>query len=623
MIKQVRVQRPGPNEVFTKLPDEVLRMILDHLKVLHLEERSTSCATCWMRDCCSITVCNRRLLYAARAVLYDEIQLVGPDSAVQRKKYKGVYSTRLVLLRRTLRSNPKIASTVRALKVPALADEAPLEPESYHDIVASVVMACPNLERLQGFYPTYNHSDSRIFQALSTRTKLKEMTWVVDAEPTEPEGQQQARLSKIKGRPQSRHASYSMGSGRPSHSLNYLPVQLANNFVRQHMEWTELSHLTIHCLPGANLYTPNDLLGVIVTYLPSLQSLYLSDIPAVSFNDSTLLALPKPLKRLGLVRCAGVTTAGLTTFATHDSAKELETLTLIHQNVDSLPAIVRIFSNLSNLTTFSLVQTLAPTPDDDFFCFMPYVASQSLKMLHWDIFESGLNTADRNGEGAGTSGPTRADALLARSIAANGFPNLRFLRTPCDTGGLFQALCRPKERVELLGDRFRTGLINQASSTTPGGTRPSHRSVNSFSSSSKAIDPSAAGSDLHQARLAAQARLEAARRLPRIEVNIQDEDGVIIESSGLAAYIGDVTSRITYLLTPDHGGTDERGGLVGVAELLSDGGEDLAGEATKVIDGCTGRWNSYNCDRSASAKSSEDAWWHTERGRWKNPSQLS
>ncbi|PSR82266.1 hypothetical protein BD289DRAFT_347569, partial [Coniella lustricola] len=661
-----------PNETFAKLPNEVLRIILNHLRALHVHEQSNSCATCWARDCCSVTLSNKRLLQVGRAALYEEIQLVGSDNAAQRKKYRGVYPTRLVLLRRTIRADPKLAALVRTIKVPALPDDALLEREEYHDVVASLVMACPNLERLDGFYPSYNHNHSRLFHALSTRTKLREMAWIVDSMPP-------------------LQAPASVPSIGSTSNLNdiYLPPQIANNFIRNHMDWNELSHLTIHCLPGAHLRTPHHLINVVLSYLPSLDSLYLSDVPATSFDDQCLLNLPRPLKKLTLSNCSGITTNGFATFATHDAAKDLETLTLIHQNIDSLTAIVRVLSKLAKLTTFSIVQAAAPKPDEDFFCFMPYVASRSLKMLHWDIFESALPSERNPYTGSCAS---RTDDLIARSIASGGFPSLRFLRAPCDASGRFQALCRPKERVDLPGDRFRTHLVNQVATADPtvrySAALPSSSSralPYRMTSANKSVDLGSmmrdmpgdrsslatrdsgkvfsvgsgfgcafipglsreVGSDLHQARLAAQERLEAARRIPRIEVNVENEDGTLVESSGMAAYMGDVTSNITYLLSPDSGATDERGGLVGIAELLGDGGEDLsacgdaasrsgagygtgclanavsgaggssAGAGGRLPDGCTGRWNSYNHDSNLANKHGDDWWWHTERGRWK------
>lgn len=726
MIKTTRPPKPQPNELFNKLPNEVLDMIMGHLRNLHLEN-SNSCATCWMRDCCSIAMSNRGWLKAARDAMYEDIVLVGPDSAHQRKKYKGVYTTRLVLLRRTLRADTKLATTVRSLKVPALPDDAPIDAMSYHDIVASVVMACPNLERLDGFYPIYNHGEGRLFNALSSRKKLKQMTWVIDAMGPEVEplrsGGHKSKSSKSKKR-HSKHQSSVSSIWNPPH--NYLTAPSANKFVRHHMDWPEMTHLNIHCLPGAQLHTPNNLLNVIQTYLTSLESLHLSHIPPQAFHDANLVSLPRALKKLTLSHCTGVTSAGLSAFATSPSSQNLETLILVHQNLDALPTVVRLLANLTRLKTFSLVQSTAPVlPDDELgFLMMPYLGSNSLRFLHWDVFDSMTKT--RTGEVQGT----KTDDILARSIAANGFPSLRFLRVPCDPEGLYQALCRPKERIDLPGDRYRNyqasstawaggaaarpataagekintiipkpyassgtlGPYNSSAislvlpsamsdSSVDGGGRPSSSMSSHGSVNAPAVRE--AGSNLHQARLRAQARLEAARGFPLFEANITNENGMLIESTGLAGYLGDVRSKIVYTLAPDAGASDEAGGLVGVMDLLSDGGEDLSGKGDAASrsgagfgtgcvaseyakaqaqalgqndsseglkgktakgaknshkskdsivddddgrylrDGCSGRWNSDNSENFTPDRKTGDRWSHVERGRWRGRVELS
>ncbi|KAK2609919.1 hypothetical protein N8I77_003388 [Diaporthe amygdali] len=584
-IKAAAPRKPGPNELFNKLPVEVLRLVLEHVRRLHFDDKSSSCATCWMRGCCSVALCNHKLLAVAREALYSDIQLVGKDAQLS-KKYKGLHTARLVLLRRTLRANRSLGAVVRSLKVPALPDNAPIEATKYHDMVASVVMACPNLERLDGFYPSYRHgSDSHFLHAMETRRKLKEMTWLIEAVP-------EASVEHVRSSSRKRAQSMSRKSKRatlapapapaddsiPDH---YLTAAHANRFVLRHENWKELTHLTIHCLPGSNM-SPHGMIGAALTFLPGIDSLYLSHLPASSFNDDSLLGLPRALKKLSLAHCSGVTTAGLSTFATRAAASSLETLTLIHQNIDSADALVRIFAKLSNLTTFNIVQAAAPAMGDDPFLFMPYLASRSLKKLHWDVFES-------------DAAATRADDILARSIAAGGFPCLRSIRVPNDPEGRFQALCKPQERADLAGDRYRRGLVSQAtnaaganSSSTnlaalAGGTKqPSTddqggaRSSSDTKDSGKEMLPTREyGSDLHTARLAAQARLEAARRFPRFEANVLDEDGEVVSTEGLAGFIGDAASRICYTLVPDVGGSDARGGLVVMDDLLGDGGEDL------------------------------------------------
>ncbi|KAI3395907.1 hypothetical protein diail_692 [Diaporthe ilicicola] len=726
-------RRPDPNELFNKLPVEVLRLVLDHVRRLHLEGEdgggggsgSSSCATCWMRDCCAVAVGNIRLLAVAREALYSDIQLVGRESPQLAKKLsKGggggggaplqQHAARLVLLRRTLRANRSLAAVVRSLKVPALPDGASVEPRRYHDVVASVVMACPNLERLDGFYPSYRHgAESHLLHALETRRKLKEMTWVVEAAPEASAEQDGARAggkkatSSSKKRQSKKPPPVSPPTAEDSSSSSsiipdHYPMTTAhaNRFVMRHDNWKELTHLTIHCLPGARM-APRGIIGATLSLLPGIDSLYLSHLPASSFGDESLLGLPRALKRLGLSHCAGVTAAGLSAFSACAAAAPLESLTLIHQDVDGVDALVRVLARLGRLETLSLVQAAAPAVGDDPFLFMPYLASRSLRRLHWDILESGGGGG--GGGGSTTTTTTRADDVLARSIAAGGFPRLRSIRAPNDPDGRFQALCKPQERADLAGDRYRNpGLAGQATTNNNSSSNQVNSSAEDLGgavgarSSSDTKDSGKEllvgpplreyGSDLHAARLAAQARLEAARGFPRFEANVVGEDGEVVSSEGLAGYVGDAASRIRYCLTPDEGGTDARGGLVVVDDLLGDGGEDLlrkgdvsrdAGggfgtgiapccavsgtrereavqtrgklikrdsggkssskdrekdkdkdrdgdEAGKPREGCTGRWNSYNDEGLVDKKStSGDRWWHVERGRWRGRVELS
>jgi hypothetical protein len=60
------------NETFAALPVEVLELILEKLKQLHLGAGSTSCTTCWMRDLCNVCLSSRKWAQSARAALYVE-----------------------------------------------------------------------------------------------------------------------------------------------------------------------------------------------------------------------------------------------------------------------------------------------------------------------------------------------------------------------------------------------------------------------------------------------------------------------------------------------------------------------------------------------------------------------
>lgn len=516
---------------------------------------------------------------------------------------------RLLLLRRTLRSNRSIAELVRSLKVPAL--ELPAKGitvakaiEQYDDLVSTLIMACPNLERLAGPFTRYDHTFKKIFHALSTRVQLRNMDWLIEASPAQ---YKQQRIPKSPTKPHGLLMPESLQSYEEEAWLD------------MHANWTELRSLSIHCLPGATL-TPTTLLPETLTHLPSLQHLHLCNLPANAFNDDNLLALPR-LQTLTLSHISGVTSTGLSTFATRATSLGLETLTLRHTSLTSLAALARIFSNLSSLTTFSLIQAFSPLmPEDDLFSLwmMPYLASSSLKKLHWDITS------------IGTVG-NAADSILAKSIAAGGFPALRRLRVPNDPDGMFQALCKPEERIDLPSDRFRVQDVSRDESSPPSSpigigflskssTSTSLTTSSSTSSVSTVPDSPAACSNLRSARLAAQARLEAARCMPLFRVNVMAEEGSLVDAFDMAGFIGTVGSPIRYDLRPDVGSTDEKGGLVDVRDLAGDGGESLlssngrGGEAAR--EGCCGFWN--RVDGVVADKKERERWWHTERGRWRS-----
>ncbi|KAF4456835.1 hypothetical protein F53441_1132 [Fusarium austroafricanum] len=600
-IKKHSLSRPPlqPNELFSRLPAEVLSAILEQLRDLHLGDNSGSCATCWMRDACNVAVSCRKWYKPAQAALYQHIQIVGPDSAVHKKKFKMAQGVRLIMLRRILRSNPHIAGLVSSLKVPAHEVIAKGSGTAeYEDLIATLVMACPNLESLSGLSVTYHHSFKKIFHALATRQNLKEMNWLVQASPH----QRQQRIQS---------STQQLGLVMPG---ELKPFQEAS-FLSYHDNWSHLKTLTVHCLPGATL-TPEHLLTSTLKRLPNLKHLHLCNLPPNSFDDSTLLALP-PLQALTLSHISGITSNGLSSFATQSSSFPLRRLALRHTPLTSLAALARILSNLRNLVNFSLVQSFPPVmPEDDTFALwmMPYLASNSVQKLHWDI----------------TSHATcvnAADDILARSIAAGGFPALKILRALNDPDGIFQELCYPVERIDLPIDRFRPTEQSESSSpfsfTSSSSANPMSPTRLFKSSSSPLASPRTAQSpispfggsrapytSLHVARLAAQARLEAARVRPKFTVNVIDEDGTTTDTFSMAGFIGTAGSPIKYHLLSDRGTTDDKGGLIDVRDLDGDAGESLAGGK----EGCTGRWNTR--DGVVADKKEKEKWWHTERGRW-------
>ncbi|KJZ73580.1 hypothetical protein HIM_07136 [Hirsutella minnesotensis 3608] len=429
-------RRTRQDASFASLPGEVLEVILEQLKELHLGGESDSCATCWMRDLCSLSLCSSQCFRAARRSLYEDIRLDGPDSASRRRKpFKSTQGSRMVLLRRTLRANPDLAGLVKSLKVPqpgiflGPSGSKSSSLDQYVESVAALVLSCPKLERLSGPILSQDSPLQALLQALSTRTNLRDMNWLIEAPdvPAQPttKGEQKAAA---RAQPHQDRA-----------------------FAQQHRNWKHLSTLSIHCMPGSSLAP--DSLATALSVLPALQHLHLSGLPASTFNDATLLSLPK-VRTLTLSNIPGISSSGISSFATRPNSMTLEKLHLRHTPLTSLPAVARILSNLKSLVTFSLVQSFPPLmPETDTFvlCMMPYLASSSVAKLHWSI------TSNEHKANA-------ADGILAKSIQAGGFPSLRTLRAPNDPEGLFQALCRPVERADLPGDRHRSMAMAWGSS---------------------------------------------------------------------------------------------------------------------------------------------------------------
>lgn len=582
-----------PNELFAKLPTRVLSCIMEQLRGLHLRENSGSCATCWMRDATNVAVSCRKWYMPAQTALYQNIQLVGSDSAVHKKKFKMSQGVRVIMLRRILRSNHRLASLVRTLKVPA-PETVPKGSSvaEYEDLIATLVMACPNLESLSGLSPIYDHSFSKVFHALSTRSNLREMNWLIQTSPHQRQQRIQSNTQQL-------------GLVMPG---ELKPFQEAT-FLSFNDNWSRLQSLTVHCLPGATL-TPETLLTRTLERMPNIKHLHLCNLPPNSFDDCTLLTLP-PLETLTLSHISGITTAGLSAFATQSNSSPLRKLTLRHTPMNSLAALARILSNLRNLVNFSFIQAFPPTmPENDSFSLwlMPYLTNNTIRKLHWDITSH-------------TSCANAADDILARSIGAGGFPALRILRTPNDPDGIFQELCYPVDRIDLPSDRYRPTEQPESSSpmsfsvTSPMSPTRLFRSSNSFpiASPRESVSPvneTRRVTNLHTSRLAAQARLEAARSRPKFTVNVIDEDGTFNNTFTMAGFMGTAGSPIKYHLHPDRGTTDDKGGLIDVRDLESDAGESLTGGK----DGCTGRWNARA--GVVADKREKEKWWHTERGRW-------
>ena len=343
---------------------------------------------------------------------YGQIWIVGSDSALHiKKKFKLKYGCRLKLLRRTLRENPSLAVFVRELKVPDVLSSLSLEPEDLRkclDVVASIVMCCPNLERLVGFYPTYNHEFDRLRHALSTRTKLQEHVWIIG------DSTQAARNGK--------------------HDPSSLRPEAAGAFLRYHDMWQSLHTLFLHAQGKGIL--EHELFVAVFSRLPSLEKLCISNFRSEDFDDSTLQALP-PLRCLRLQNLHGLTDDGVFRFASRPASKSLESVSFINLELMNLAVISKLFASLHKLRRFTLLQDSSPELPVGGLVLQPVIASSSVEYIHWDILI-----------------PASANDNLARSIQFRGFPNLRTLRAPSDHHGILQAVCRPLERIPLASDKF-------------------------------------------------------------------------------------------------------------------------------------------------------------------------
>lgn len=341
---------------------------------------------------------------------YDCIYIVGHDSPAQIKKFKLKSGVRLKLLRRTLRERRVLAQYVHELKVPKLHADDDVVGEDIVDLVASIVMACPNLEKLVGFQLIYRHKFDRLTHALATRRKLKEHTWII------------GENSDINLRC---HTQLPPGLMDP---------EQIDSFLHFHDGWTSMSTLLLQSNNQGIL--ERDVFMKVLNNLPSLQHLCISKFDMDDFDDTTLQALP-PLHSLRLQDLEGITFWGLLDFARGLHAQRIRNLSLVHLNIAYLSAVANILLNLKDLRRFKLVQHSSPKVAAGDLILQPIVASQELEFMHWDILD-----------------PGSANENLANSIKANGFPKLRMLRAPSDYDGLLQAVCKPRAQILLPSDKY-------------------------------------------------------------------------------------------------------------------------------------------------------------------------
>jgi hypothetical protein len=273
---------------------------------------------------------------------------------------------------------------------------------------ASIIMACPNLERLLDFYPTFRHQFDRLTYALSTRRNLKDQVWIIGPTPG------QAAIAD------------------PRSNIPLDPYEAAH-FLGLHERWSSLESLVLSSQSKGRV--DHKLFCRIFRCTPVLKKLWVSNFDEADFNDNTIQYLPDQLQSLRLENLRGVTDAGLSKFAGRPAARTLETIIFINIDIASLYVLSKLFANLTSIQKFTILQELSPELPQGEVVFQPIIAAPTLNSMHWDILV-----------------PGGADRHLAESIRANGFPNLRVLRAPSDSTGILQNCCKPVESIAQLQD---------------------------------------------------------------------------------------------------------------------------------------------------------------------------
>ncbi|GAD94694.1 conserved predicted protein [Paecilomyces variotii No. 5] len=581
---------PKPTEpVFRRLPQEVYDCILNQLEVEHNGPQKSGCLTCFQRDLHSLALTSRSWEKAVRSKLYNRIHIIGNDSPAQLKKYKMKRGSRLKLLRRTLRERKLLANLVLELRVPEIDlllvnGRQTGQLQEYRDLVASVVMVCPNLEKLVGLTVPYYHEFDRLTYALSTRKKLKEHTWIL-GDPIE---------TPDRARSQS-----------PEKSLE--PQQVFE-FLNNHVSWSNLETLMLHSLNMNNLVGHGVFLRMF-NFLPSLRHLCVSSFGAEAFTDRTLLFLP-PLESLRLESLRGITDTGLAQYASRTEAQGLKSLTLIELNIESLLAISKMLASLRQLERFSIQTTSCPTLQSEGMIFQPLLASASLKHLHWDVASPDPINALSNFDSVPFAKPPKhietPNSHLAQSIIHSGFPRLETLRAPSDIqpAGILQAVCQPIKRGQALipADRYSLprsshGSVSARPLALPGGNNLTSARIRAQTFIDMAAKDTETGmkvivtdhSDSYVPDNALEddeSEFEIDAFGERVESTGQrhnlnradDTDGpVTVHEFRMPAYMGRVggpnsfreASIPRFKLRPDISGADVDGGLVGWRHLLA------------------------------------------------------
>ncbi|OAL49527.1 hypothetical protein IQ07DRAFT_58808 [Pyrenochaeta sp. DS3sAY3a] len=616
--KRSNPTRHVPANVFRDLPREVYDCILAQIEQLHLKDDDRACSSCYLNDLYSLSLTSRTWDKAARSVMYSKVTVLTNEDHNKLPKLRIKGTSRLKLLRRTLRERPALARQVRELHLSdfqVLYENASIEREEIVNIVASLVMACPYMERIVGFHIPFAHGFDRLSHALSTRTNLKERVWLLSESDTDSDEEDE-------------------GSDGFYHEARDPTERFLDLNSRQPL----LSTLVLHQEQDQNSISLN-FRAIVGTFrqFPVLRNLSISGLPANSFTNLALNALPRNLSSLRLENLPGINDKGLQRFTTSDAAVSIQRLTLINLEITSLITLSNILScHLAALQRFTLIQDKAPglssrSSITDFH-------SPSLKFLHWEIRSQAgppprmIPLSSEESSEAPSFPFTNSDpicclatSLLATGIKDGAFPSLRRIRIPHDPQGTIQNLCKPAATALLPADTAHLSMPHQllgfkdAVHDKNGPRSPNVHSFNAFvtpnspradsafdspiSSASASGPASVSGTSTPspltplRSRLAAHSRILAARTDAAMSVRIFDPDGVLRLERRVGGFIGQIGSRIAYDLVPDarcggrsaetHSAPDGLGSarsewVVGIEDMVGEkgGGAEEGGDGT-------------------------------------------
>jgi hypothetical protein len=489
-----------------------------------------------------------------------------------------------------LRERHTLAHRVRELHLSdfqSLHRNAGIEQEEIANLVASLVMVCPNLERLVGFYVPFSHAFDRLSHALSTRPNLVEKAWLLSEQDSD--------------------YNYEDDNEWGTHYL--AERDPTERFLELNSRHTMLSTLVLHQL-SQHRSASLSFRAIVGNFrqFSGLRHLAISGLSANSFTNLVLNALPSTLQSLRLENLPGIDDRGLQRFFTSQSAVSIETLTLINLDLTNLVTISTILStHLAQLKQFTFAQQRAPGLQSQIP--LPNFLAPSLQYLHWEIRSEAnpLPTVFPSPTSDGFEGPAfpftnqepiscLATSLLAANMKDKAFPSLRRVRVPHDPQGVIQALCKPLATALIPSDTAlfaaqpRVSISRKFTKSfnldAPPSSRNSYRSFGSMRADSAmacpalSIGPTPFILTPARSRFAAQSRIRAARKKALITVRVHDSNGVLRMEKAIGGFIGTVGSKIRYDLKADRdrmfGGSVDNGEYEGSTWITSI--QDLTGE---------------------------------------------